>query len=99
MIVNSFEIEKSKIDFKHIWKIKEFDVNIVTFAKYDITSNGSIDNPLKCNITLKELIGTEKHKVSPDVQIELSGKVGEMLKGFEVVKHNNTIRVNKIIWL
>ena len=92
------EIEKSKINFDHLWLIKEIDVNIVTFAKHAIHPEMSIGNPNNCNITLKELIGIERHKVTPDVQLELSGKVGEIIKEFESVKHNNGVRIKKIIW-
>lgn len=96
----SFEIEKNKIDFDHIWKIKEIDVNIVTFEKYAIHPEMSISDPdNKSNISLKELIGQETHKVTSDIQLELSGKVGEIIKDFESVKHNNRVRIKKIIWL
>ena len=96
---NKLEIEKSKIDFDHLWKIKEIDVNIATFEKYAIHPEMSIGNPNNSNISLKELIGTEKHKLTPDIQLELSGKVGEIIKEFESVKHNNGVRIKKIIWL
>ncbi len=95
----SFEIEKNKINFDHIWKIKEIDVNTVTFAKYEIHPEMSIEDPTKAIIVLKELIGQETHKVTPDIQLELSGKVGETIKGFESSKHNNGVRIKKIIWL
>ncbi len=96
----SFEIDKNKIDFTHLWKIKMIDVNVVTFEKYAVHPECSISDTInKSKITLKELIGTEIHKVSPDVQIELSGKVGEVIKDFESVKNNGVVRVKKIIWL
>ncbi len=96
----SFEIEKSKIDFKYLWKIKEINVNIVIFEKYAIHSNMSINDPIRySNIILKELIGTETHKVTPDIQLELSGKVGEIIKSFEASKHNGVVKIKKIIWL
>lgn len=94
-----FEMEKSKIDFDYLWKIKEIDVNIATFEKYAVHPEMAIGNPNNSNVTLKELIGAEKHKLTPDIQLELSGKVGEVIKGFESVKHNNGVRIKKIIWL
>lgn len=96
----SFEIEKNKINFTHLWKIKMIDVNVVTFEKYEVHPECSIsDSVNKSKITLKDFIGTEIHKVSPEVQIELSGKVGEVIKDFELSKVGGTIRVKKIIWL
>ncbi len=96
----SFEIDKNKIDFTHLWKIKMIDVNIVTFEKYAVHPEMSINDTVnKSKITLKELIGTEIHKVSPDIQLELSGKVGEVIKNFESVKNSNIVKVKKIIWL
>ena len=96
----SFEIEKSKIDFKHLWKIKEIDVNVVVFEKYAIHPEMSISDPTnKSIISLKEFIGTETHKVTPDIQLELSGKVGEIIKSFELNKHNNSVKVKKIVWI
>jgi len=96
----SFEIDKDKIKFDHLWKIKAIDVNVVTFEKYAIHPECSISDPLKkSKITLKEFIGTEIHKVSPDIQLELSGKVGEVIKDFESVKISNNVKVKKIIWL
>lgn len=96
----SFEIEKNKINFTHLWKIKMIDVNVVTFEKYEVHPECSIsDSVNKSKITLKDFIGTEIHKVSPEVQIELSGKVGEVIKDFESSKVGGTIRVKKIIWL
>jgi len=96
---NKLEIENSKINFDHLWKIKEIDVNIVTFSKYEIRPEMSIGDSTKSIIALKELIGQETHKVTPDIQLELNGKVGEIIKGFESSKHNNSIRIKKIIWL
>lgn len=98
-MIKSFEISKNRIDFDSIWKIKEINVNIVTFAKYEIHPEMSIGDPTKSIIALKELIGQETHKVTPDVQLELSGKVGEIIKSFESSKHNNGVRIKKIIWL
>jgi len=99
-LINQFEIEKIKIkDIKYLWKIKEIDVNVVKLEKYEIHPNSSIGDPNKSNISLKDLIGTETHKTTPDVQLEISGKVGETIKEFEVVKHNNSVRIKKIVWL
>ena len=96
----SFEIEKSKIDFKYLWKIKEIDVNVVVFEKYAIHPEMSISDPTnKSIISLKEFIGTETHKVTPDIQLELSGKVGEIIKSFELNKHNNSVKVKNIVWI
>lgn len=96
---NNLEIEKSKIDFKFLWKIKEIDVNLVKFEKYAIHPEKSINDENKSIITLRDLIGIETHKVTPDTQLELSGRVGEIIKSFEADKHNNTVRVKKIIWI
>lgn len=96
----SFEIDKNKINFTHLWKIRMIDVNVVAFEKYAVHPEMSINDPgSKSKITLKELIGIEIHKVSPDIQIELSGKVGEVIKDFESAKTNGVVRVKKIIWL
>jgi len=96
----SFEIDKNKIDFTHLWKIKMIDVNVVTFEKYAVHPEMSInDTNNKSKITLKEFIGTEIHKVSPDVQLELAGKVGEVIKNFESSKIGRNVQIKKIIWL
>lgn len=93
------EIEKSKIDFKFLWKIKEIDVNIVKFEKYAIYPEKSFNDQNKSVVSLRELIGIETHKVTSDIQLELCGKVGEIIKSFEAGKHNNTVRIKKIVWI
>lgn len=98
--MNQIEIEKNKVNFKYLWKIKEIDVNIISFTKHLISAPvDSLETPNNVIITLKETMGTETHKVTPDVQLELSGKVGEIIKGFQSDKLNNNVKVKKIIWL
>lgn len=93
-------IDKNTPIPKYIWNIKEIDVNMVSFTKHS-TSNPmeSLSNPTKVGITLSDSIGTETHKVSPDVQLELSGKVGEFVKDFESIKHNNSVKIKKVTML
>ncbi len=85
---------------KYVWKIKEIDVNMVSFTKH-LTSNpiDSLSDVTKKIWTINESIGTETHKVSPDIQLELSGKVGDFVKEFESAKHNNSVRIKKVTML
>ena len=85
---------------KHIWKIKEIDVNIVSFTKHLVSYPiESLNDVTKTIVTISESVGTETHKVSPDVQLELSGKVGELVKSFESLKHNNSVKIRKVTML
>jgi len=85
---------------KYLWKIKEIDVNMISFTKH-ITSNPmeSLTDQTKTILTISDSIGTENHKVTPDVQLKMSGKVGEFVKEFESYKHNNNVKIRKIIML
>lgn len=97
---NKLDIEKSKITFDCLWKIKQVDVDIITLAKYAIHPEMSINNPTTHSIiTLKELIGTETHKLNPNIQVEVAGKVGEILKSFEMKRTNSSVKISKITWL
>lgn len=94
---NSFEIEKSKIDFKFLWKIGNIRLNEVTFVKYGIERTMSILSDNKETIALRESIGDEIHKCTPSIIEELSGRVGEVIKGFAVERKGRIVRVNKIV--
>ncbi len=85
---------------KYVWKIKEIDVNIVSFTKHSTSSPiDSLSDVTKTIVTVSESVGTETHKVTSDVQLFLSGKVGELVKEFESTKHNNSVKIKKVTML
>lgn len=99
-MIKNLEIEKSKIDFTHLFKIKEINIDIITLVKYDISMNMSIGDNTKSNISLKEIIGTETHRATSDVIVELAGKTGEIIKNFIVEKTGKkNVKITKIIWI
>ena len=93
------EIEKNKVNFDHLWKIDKIDVDIVTFTKYETKPEMSLNDPTKSSIALLKALGSETHKVSPDVQLELTGKVGSYIRGFESGRLGRLVRIKKIIWI
>lgn len=79
------ELETSKIDFKHLFKIVSIDIDKVKFKKYEISRNSSImSNSGFELVELGKEIGEETHICKPDVIYEIAGKVGSIIKGFEV---------------
>ena len=96
---NLFDIKKDKINFDHLWKITHIDVDTVTFTKYEIQLTQSLNNSDNSTVTLKNVIGIEIHKVSPDIQMELCGTVGKIIKSFEASKFNKHVKISKIIYL
>lgn len=95
----SFEIDKNKIDFTVLWKIGKLDVDKVTFIKYDIERNQSLMGSGSETIVLSEVIGEETHKCQLSVIEEVSGRVGDIIKGFKMEKKGKIIKVSKIIEL
>ena len=96
---NNFEIETNKINFTCLWRITDINVDTVTFTKHEINLNQSIINPINTSVSLRNIIGSEIHRVSPEIQLQLCGRVGEIIKGFESSKISRTIKVTKIIYL
>ncbi len=96
------EIEKSKVDFTSLFKIKEINIDTVTLVKYSISKEMSIGNNDKINIILKDIIGTETHKAISDVIVELAGKTGEIIKSFTIEKirrHGKIVKITKVVWI
>lgn len=94
---NRIELKKEDINFQFLWKIKEINVDTITFSKYDINREMSLNNEDMENIVLRDVVGTETHKCTPNVILEMGGKVGEIIKGFTLDKINRTVRVINII--
>ncbi len=95
--MKEIEIEKSKIDFKQLWKIGKIDVDRVTFVKYGIERTMSMNDENKETVVLREVIGEETYKCTPSIIEELSGRVGEIIKGFVVERKGRIVRVSKIV--
>lgn len=94
--MKQIEIEKGKVDFGFLWKIGKIDIDRVTFVKYGIERTMSM-NEGKENVVLKEAMGDETYKCYPSVIEGLSGKVGEVIKGFVVERKGRNVRVSKIM--
>lgn len=96
------EMESSKIDFKYLYKITRIELNVIEFKKYDINRTHSIVDSNKENINLGTEMGTEKYTVLPEVNEVLTGKVGELIKGFKgkvYGKKSKKYMINEIIML
>jgi hypothetical protein len=93
-------IEKGKLEgVKYLWKIKAIEVDIVTLVKYKIQRNMSMLDENKEVIILDEMIGEEKHKCYPHIILQIGGKVGEVLKSFEIEQKGKSIKVSKVEWI
>lgn len=94
-----FEIEKGKIDFESIWKIGKIDVDKVTFIKHRIERTMSMNDDKEI-VTLEEIVGEETYKCIPDVILKLGGRVGDVIKKFEIERKGKTdvkvIRISEI---
>lgn len=99
-MINSFEIKTNKIDFKYIWKIEQIKLDNITFSKYGIKKQKSLNNfDNETTVLIENFMGFETYKATQDVILELSSKVGELIKEFKVQKSGKDIKVNKIIWI
>jgi hypothetical protein len=94
-----FELKSSEIDFSYVWKIGKIDVDRVTFVKYNIDKNQSVLGNNKETVVLKEVIGEETHKCQPAIIEALSGRVGDVVKGFKTEKKSRVVKVSKVIEL
>lgn len=97
------QINNNKIDFKYLFKIAKIDIDRVTFKKFEVENPtmNIIDNT-KSNISIGKEIGEEIHICKPDVIYEVAGKVGSVIKGFEVVllgKSRKKVLVSKILYI
>lgn len=96
---NKIEIDIGKVDFKVLWKIKEINLDTITFVKYDIGRGMSLEEG-KESILLEDVIGTETHKCQSNVILQIGGEVGKIIKGFKLEKTGKTtIKVTNIIKL
>lgn len=96
--MKDFEIEKSKlVGVKYLWKIGKVDVDKVTFAKYGISRMMSMMNENNETIVLGEMVGEEIYRCYPSVIQKLSGRTGEIIKGFTVERKGKVVRVDNII--
>ena len=95
------EIEKEKIDFKYLFKVVKIELDIVTFKKYKITKNSSlVSKPGIEVVDIGEEVGTETHKVTPELLEELIGNTGMIVKSLvakAVGKKNKKVLVSKVI--
>lgn len=99
-MIKNIEVEKSKIDFKSLYLIKEINIDTVTFIKYETDiSMSMMHNDTHSNVVLKDIIGTETFRASIDSLIELAGKTGILIKGFEIEKIKKRVEITKINWL
>lgn len=100
--MKNIEIETGKSNFKYLYKITDIEIDKVTFVKYEVISTGNILDSTKSTITLGNIEGKEIHICKPYIICELAGKVGMLIKGFEVEligKSRKKVHVNKIIHL
>jgi len=96
------EIETSKINFDSLYKVVKIEFEIVTFKRYNVSTNPTLMKPGYSFIEFGKEIGEETLKCKPDVIAELAGKVGMIIKGFEIVvagKKVKKVLVSKIIKL
>lgn len=98
-MVKQIEINKNNVNFDVLWKIKEINVDTITFVKYKIKRMMSIIDDNNETIVLDEVIGEETHKCVPDIILENGGKVGEVIKGFKLEKKGKAVKVTNIIKL
>jgi len=81
-----------------LFKINDINIDTVRLTKYEVRKNASVlDEPP--SYVLKEILGTETHKATPDIIKELAGKTGELIKSFKVEKVKHFIRITSIEWI
>lgn len=97
-INNRIEINKSEIDFNHLWKISNIDLDKIKFVKYNIKQNVSISDD-KVTILFEDIIGEETHKAVPSVILNLTGRVGDIIKGFKTQQKSQAVKIYQIIEL
>lgn len=89
-MVDEFEMEISKIDFNYLYKIVKINVDKVTFRKYSINrlslpiTLSNMMSEKKELVVLNKEIGDETYVVKPEVSILIAGKVGKIIKKFNV---------------
>lgn len=81
-----------------LFKINDINIDIIKFTKYEVRKNASVlDEPP--SYVLKDILGTESHRATQDVILELARKTGELIKSFKVEKTKHGIRITSIEWI
>lgn len=88
------KFEATKINFTELYKIVKIELDIVTFKKYTINRNPTLETGYE-SVELGKEIGEEIHKCKPEVILEIAGRVGMIIKGFGVVMTGR--KVKKIV--
>lgn len=95
------EIKTENVDFKHLFKLTRIELDVVTFKKFTVKrSSGLSSSPGTEIIELGEEIGTETHKVTPELLAELVGNTGMVVKALVVKTTGKKIKkvfVSKVI--
>ena len=97
----SIEVDINETDINTLYVISKIEMNIVTFEKFKTVVNMS-DNNGKKIITLLDSIGSEKYEVVPEVNLDLVGKVGNIVKcvhGKLKNKKKKKLMIDKIVWV
>ena len=97
--INILEFDELEIDFKHLFRIIRINLNKVTFRRYVIGTFDSLDND-KITVNLKDDIGEEVYEVTPEINLLLLGRVGDVIKKFDGKlegKKKKKLVINKII--
>jgi len=84
-----------------LYVITKVEMNVVTFEKFTTVSNMS-DNDKKKLVTLTKSIGTEKYEVTPEVNLEVVGRVGDVVKSIHGKLKNRKRKklvINELSWL
>ncbi len=95
------KIRSEDITFKHLFKITKIELDIVTFKKYNITKNSTLSSePGYEVVELAEEIGTEIHRITPELLADLIGNTGIIVKSLVVRttgKRTKKVFVSKLI--
>lgn len=75
------EIKTENINFRHLFKIMKIELDVVTFKKFNIKRNSGLTSISGFEIVeLGEEVGTEIHRVTPELLEELIGNTGMIVK-------------------
>ncbi len=95
------EMKTENINFKQLFKLTKIELDVATFKKFNIRRTSTImAKPGFEIVELAEEVGTEIHKVTPELLEELVGNTGMIVKSLIVKttgKRTKKVFVSKVI--
>lgn len=95
------KIRTEDITFKSLFKITKIELDVATFKKYNIIRSSPLSSePGYEMVDLAEEVGTETHRITPELLADLIGNTGIIVKSLVTKttgKRTKKVLVSKVI--